>query len=145
MPDNEVTANVAFTGIEVLHHRLDPLLPTEAKPAFGFSISLTYRFQQEQEQAQVELDIQFLAAQTNKSIGELRTCCTFATLGTIQFDKATEEVTLDDAVLDMFISLSISTTRGILHTYFANSYLHPVILPIIDPRAFRPPGNPTPA
>lgn len=132
---------VQFQGIEVLHHRLEPLLPTETKPPVGFSISLTYRFDSEHEQVQLEVEIQIVNTLTDQSVGELRTCCTFSMKGVAQFNDETEQVTVDDKYIDMFISLSLSTTRGILFTYFAKTYLNPLVLPIINPKDFRPSFN----
>ena len=137
MAESVPQIRVQFQNIEVISHRLDPLLPTEEKPPVGFSIMLTHRISPEQERLQIELNIQIVNTQTDLSIGELITCCTFATRGLL-YDDQRQEATLDERIWDMVTSLSLSTTRGVLHTYFAKTYLNPLILPIIDPTVFRP-------
>ena len=137
MSDVTQPVGVQFAGIDVLHHVVHPLLPGTAKPTVGFSISMQYQFSQVLEQVQLELDIQVQDIQTQRTVGELKTCCTFSLKGVAQLNSETGIVTIDDNVIDMFVSLSISTTRGILYSYFANTYLNPLVLPVIDPKAFR--------
>lgn len=144
MPDITPQFGIQFQSIEVLSYRLDPLLPTETKPSVGFQISMTHRFDGEQERAQIELDIQIVNVENQQSVGELKTCCTFMVKG-LQFDNDQQNVTVDSQFLDMVNSISLSTTRGILFTYFAKTHLNPLVLPIINPKDFRPsPDLPTP-
>ena len=137
MPDTTESFGIHFQGIEVLNYQLEPLLPTEIKPSVGFSINLTHRFDGENKRVQVELDIQIVNIENQQSVGELKTCCTFAIQG-LQVDDEQQIVTVDEQLIDMVNSISLSTTRGILFTYFAKTHLNPLILPIIDPKDFRP-------
>ena len=137
MSDATLPVDIQFVGIDVLNFSVSPLPPGQTKPAIGFSINLQYQFSQQPEQVQLELDVQVQDILTQRTVGELKTCCTFSMKGLAQLNNETDTVTIDDAVIDIFVSLSISTTRGILYSYFANTYLNPVVLPVIDPKAFR--------
>lgn len=127
-----------FRGIDVLDHKLEPTLPDEVNPVIGFRISLLHRVDKADELVQVELSIQIENAETKKRLGSVQTCCTFATKNVLTSNSEQDEVNIDQTLVDTMNSLAISTTRGIAYAYFANTYLHPLVLPVIDPKSFQP-------
>ena len=137
MPGTSAPFSIQFQSIEVLNHRIEPLLPTEVKPSVGFSINLTHRFDGENKRVQVELDIQILKVENQQSAGALKTCCTFAVTD-LAFNEEEQTLELEEQLMDTVNSISLSTTRGIIFSYFAQTHLNPLVLPIIDPKDFRP-------
>jgi hypothetical protein len=48
----------------------------------------------------------------------------------------TSEIELPEAIIVALNSISISTLRGIMFSLFRGTFLHKVILPVIDPKTF---------
>lgn len=136
--ETPITGGVQFRGIDVLNYHIEPALPSDEAPSVGFMINVLHRLDQEQELVQVELDINLENADTRQQLGNLKTCCTFATRNVMIVNPETQEINSAQTFIDMMNSLSLSTARGILYTHFAKTYLHPVVLPIIDPKIFQP-------
>jgi len=51
-----------------------------------------------------------------------------------QYVNDSGEFVLPESLITMFNSISISTGRGVLFTLFRGTFLHSVILPIVNPQ-----------
>lgn len=72
--------------------------------------------------------------QTNSNISNAKISCVYYIENIHQFIDESEKFELPEHVNTMFISISISTCRGVLFTLLRGTPLHSVILPIINPK-----------
>jgi hypothetical protein len=73
-------------------------------------------------------------------LGDVATNCMFfiENFSEIITTKADNTFVIPDNLLIVLNSISLSTTRGILWSSFRGTPLHTALLPIVDPKLFKP-------
>lgn len=133
-----VTMNVQFKGIELLNSAINiPTAETDLSN-FTFNVNIHTNVDAVQKLVFVIVSVQIQTTDQLQNLASLDASCIYTI---INFEEVVSEKdgkhVLPVAVSDMFNSISISTTRGLMFSTFKGTFLHNAILPIIVPASFR--------
>lgn len=128
----------AFKGIEVLQSLFNPLPNPELKSEdFLFNLQLEQKIDRPNKSIQVLVKVEIRANQINEQLASLTTVSLFYIDNFEEIPNTADGMlVLPEIFSQTLTTLSISTTRGILFTFLKGTYLHYVILPIVDPAKF---------
>lgn len=133
-----MASNVAFSfsGIELLEYAMkasDRKIPENAQ--YKYNINIEYRFANNQNVMFVVVAVQIFLDDETTELCSVKISCNYNIENLDDF-KQSNNISLPDEFITTTNSISLSTVRGVLFTLFRGTYLHNVILPIIDPSNF---------
>lgn len=122
--------NIELIDLTLKH----PRRPVEKETTFSFKINVEQKFIEEQNLVAVTTFIGILEEEDQEPLGSLRTNCIFFVENLNQFlQEDTNSILLPDQFNTTLNSISLSTTRGIMFSQFRGTFLHNMILPIVNP------------
>jgi len=141
--DNTIeTFNFRIDAIELLEYALNT-------PTYSLSPDLNYKFDMSIEH-KINLDIKKIFVICSFVIrseiddfqfAHAKISCVYDVPDVEMYhNEVDKKVKLSESVGVTLNSVSLSTSRGVLFTLFRGTFLHHVILPIVDPKTFIP-GN----
>lgn len=131
--------NIGFQikGIELLNTCLnEPQRVLSDNTSFQFDIKLEHRVNLEN---QLIIVVTTVAVNLEKEqlLGQVTTSCIYQIDKIYEFyNSEKKELKLPDDFIVMLNSISLSTTRGLMFSFFRGTYLHNAVLPIVDPNSF---------
>lgn len=137
--------DVRFTIVDVA--RVESHLSQKAqafvgKKDFHFEIKLSGNVNPELKNIGLSVTVEIWDKPKEQQLGFLKTGVTFHLVNFEEVITVTEEgqvAELPNMINEVFISIAISTTRGVMAEHFRGTGLHSAILPALDPKVFASP------
>lgn len=118
-----------------LNHPLQPLIQ-ETK--YKFNINIEQKFIEQQNLVAIMTTVNMIHEEDQQVHGSIKTNCLYLIDNLAQYiNEEIKSVELPDQFNTTLISISLSTTRGIMFSQFKGTFLHNTILPIVNPTEFR--------
>ena len=134
----QVNVNFQLKGIELLDINLKhPQIQLSTERTYDFNIGIEQRINNEEKLVVVITSIELVHREGQQTHASIKTSCIF-TIGNFQdfIAENTNEVKFPQQFVVTLNSISLSTTRGIMFSHFKGTFMHDVLLPIIDPTGF---------
>ncbi len=137
---DKINIAFGFKGIEIVQSVLNPIPILTIKPEdFIFNIQIDQKIDAANKLIHVFVHIHVLLPEIKEELGSLSTLCVFHVENLDEVLKNEgDNIQLPDHFMNTLSAIAISTSRGIMFTFFKGTYLHRAILPIIDPTKFKP-------
>ncbi len=134
----ETELNFQLKNIELIEICInDPQKQLAENTVFQFDINLEHRIGIDGDSVFVICSVSVLDEAKDQVFGKLKTGCIFKITDLARFfDEKTRKHNLPESFVLTLNSISISTIRGIMFSYFRGTYLHNAVLPIIEPKEF---------
>jgi hypothetical protein len=117
-----------------------PEKPFEKNTAFNFDLNIEHRINIERNLTIVICSVSIYTDNKKDPHGYIKTSCIYEIQNISSYlDKKTKLVILPDELALLLNTLSISTTRGTMASFFRGTILHNAILPLVDPQDFSKP------
>lgn len=127
-------------AIELLDYTLNTpnYIPTP-ELNYKFDIGIEHKINLELKKVIVVCTFAIRSESTNEQFAHAKISCVydFPEVETF-YDKLNNKVKHPDTIGVTLNAISLSTSRGVLFTLFRGTFLHHVILPIVDPKTFIP-------
>lgn len=133
---NEKEQNIEYklVNIEILDTEIhSPEDPLSNNTTFNFELSLEQRFNVEKNRIYILCDIITLNQDGKQQLGRIRSSCIFEVAELEKYITKDKKTTFEENFNLTLVSISISTTRGLMFSTFKGTFLQGAILPIIDP------------
>ena len=127
-------------GIEILDIELkNPEIQLPTEPVFHYNINVLHKINPENKLVFVIVEVNVLNEDKQTLLGKIRVSNVFHVVNFDEFkgDKTDSTVSFPKEIIDVFNSIAISTTRGVMFTSFRGTFLHNAVLPVIDPKGFK--------
>lgn len=134
----QVNVNYQLKSIELLEINLQhPQIQLNQERTYNFNINIEQRINNEEKLIVVITFVDLIYENDNQSHASIKTSCIFSIANFQDFIVGnTNEVKFPDQFVVALNSISLSTTRGIMFTSFKGTFMHNVLMPIVDPSAF---------
>jgi hypothetical protein len=135
-----IEAKLQFRGIELLHCNTSYTKVDNQNIIFNFDITSEIQVSAEHKMVMVIIGVKIFDNDKANLLGDVATNCMFfiENFSEIITTKADNTFVIPDNLLIVLNSISLSTTRGILWSSFRGTPLHTALLPIVDPKLFKP-------
>ena len=136
-----VEIKVQFKAIEVINFSLaHPSKDKLNSTLYHFNLNIKHNFNNEQKLVYVLTKVDVFHEDKETQLGSIGTSCIFRIDNFNEFilSEKDKKPSFPDEIIHMFNSISISTTRGVMFSYFRGTFLHNAVLPIFDPKALKP-------
>lgn len=138
--ENNPSENVRFKieAIELLDYTLNTPgnIPTP-ELNYKFDIGIEHKINLELKKVIVVCLFSIRNESTDEQFASARISCVYDFPDIDKYyDKLNNKVMFPEAIGVTLNSISLSTSRGVLFTLFRGTFLHRVILPIVDPKSF---------
>lgn len=133
-----ITANFQIKAIELLETCINaPKLPLIEETIFQFDINLEHRILADKGIVIVICTVSIFNEVKEPLLGKLRSSCIYEVENLSQFiNTETKAVELPEPFAVTLNSVSLSTTRGLMFSFFRGTFLHNAVLPILHPASF---------
>ena len=126
-------------GVELLKSQINQPAANFIATEFKFNINIETKVDPVQKLIFIITTAEVKADDNLELLGVISSACIF---GIDNFDEVFNKISDDkyhtpDDVMLVFISISLSTLRGIMFEQFRGTYLHTAFLPVIDPKQFK--------
>jgi hypothetical protein len=128
---------VQLKSIELLDGHLNCQTDANTLPAeFDFGIAIEHKMNASKKLIFVISKIEIKKHKTETVFGSITCSCIYEITNFEEVSKVGEDMKIHvpSHVIEILNSISISTVRGVMYSYFRGTFLHNVILPIIDPK-----------
>lgn len=135
---NEV--NFSLVGVELLKASLNhPETAIPPQMNFQYDVTVEHRFRLEEELFLIFTNVDVTNEDKTSLMGSVKTSCVYRINDLKSYiEKEANTVNLPIDIIDALNSISISTSRGIMYSYFRGTFLHNAHLPLVDPKQLRP-------
>lgn len=135
--DKSTSIGFQIKAIELLDSCLNaPKKPLTTNTVFQFEINLEHRLNADREIV-IVICLVSIYKDTNELLGQLKSSCVFSIDELSTYINAkTKALELPKFLTTTLNSISISTTRGLMFSFFRGTFLHNAVLPIVDPQSF---------
>ena len=127
-------------NIELLDFALkQPDLPLSEETKYKFNINIEQKFNEPEDLVSFTTTINIIREADQQMQGVISTNCIYHVENLNQYANEktkTKTIQLPAQFNTTLISISLSTTRGIMFSQFRGTFLHNAILPIINPTDF---------
>jgi hypothetical protein len=137
----EIQIPFQIKNIEILDVNLAfPGQIIQDNKTFHYNIHLQHRINQENKLIFVDTSIEILHQDKKTKLGFIKASCIYfvETLLDYRSKNDGQLIDLPKVFITTLNSISISTTRGIMFSYYRGTFLHNAVLPIIDPKSYVP-------
>jgi hypothetical protein len=125
-------------GIELLESSIINSNKSIDEKNINFNINLEQKIDNDKKIVFVIADVSFNEKDEDKELGTIKTCCLFKIKSDDDLiDPKTKKFNLPDNIIMTLSTITLSTTRGIMFAQFKGTFLHHVILPLIDPATIK--------
>ena len=114
---------------------ITPDKEVEAKTQYKLDINIEHRFNIEYNRIFVIVSIDIIDENNDAKLSSFKISCVYNIKDLNEFVND-NKLSLPDEMITTLNSISLSTCRGILFSSLKGTFLHNVILPIIDPLNF---------
>lgn len=130
--------NFQIEGIELLEYAVNsPSVKLPENIQYRFDVSIEHKISIESKKVFVITSFKILNDDLKLNLGQAKISCIFNFPDVESFlNKENNRVDLPQNLIDILNSISLSTSRGVMFTLFRGTFLHNVILPVVDPKTF---------
>lgn len=134
-PKKTSDINFQIKGMELLESKLsEPKQPQSLNLFFQFDLKLEHRLNIEKQLLIVTCEVSILNESKNTLYGQLKGSCVYWIENMNEYLIGKEELSLPEEFITTLNSITISSIRGLMFSYFRGTFLHQAILPVIDPK-----------
>lgn len=101
---------------------------------FGFNITIEHKVHKEAEQVEAVCHFNIYNGKNDSVVAKVDIACIYHTEEIENFIDKQNRLSFPNEIVEFINSTSLSTCRGVLFSIFRGTSLHPLILPIIDPK-----------
>jgi hypothetical protein len=132
------TINFQIEGIELLEYAVNsPSIKLPENIQYRFDVSIEHKISIELKKVFVITSFKILNDDLKLNLGQAKISCIYTFPDVESFlNKENNKVDLPQNLIDVLNSISLSTSRGVMFTLFRGTFLHNVILPVVDPKTF---------
>lgn len=125
-------------AIELLDSSISaPDKPFSGNRLFQFDISVEHRISLEKRLIKVICSVTVHDESKETRFGNIRTSCTYEIQDLPKYyNKKEKRFDLPEQIITSLNTISISTTRGVMFSFFSGTFLHNAVLPVINPKEF---------
>jgi len=107
---------------------------------FNFNINIEHKINREKKLVFVITSVNILHEDKKTNLGNLKASCHFEISNLDEFfvTGQPDKINFPTNTIDSLNSISLSTIRGIMFSQFKGTFLHNAVLPVIDPKVFKP-------
>lgn len=136
----KVNVNFQLKGIELLDINLKhPQIPLNLERTYNFNINIEQRINNEEKLVIVVTSVDLIHEDDKQCHASIKTSCIFLIENMNDFiTEPKNQVNIPEQLVVTLNSISLSTTRGIMFTSFKGTFMHNVLLPIVNPSTFSP-------
>lgn len=133
---NVIPCNIE--GIELLEYSINsPNIKLPENIQYRFDLSIEHKISIELKKVFVITSFTILNDELKLNLGHAKISCIFAFRNFDSFlNKENNKFEIPDDLIVTLNSISLSTSRGVMFTLFRGTFLHNVILPLVDPKTF---------
>ncbi len=131
-------------SIELLESSLIlPGKPLSESSVFEFDINLEHHITNPEDTSFIVIcNVRIMGETESELYGKIRTSCVYEIPNLSEYYfKEDNRFTLPDQLIFSLNSIAISTTRGMMFSFYRGTFLHNAILPIVDPKYFTSGNN----
>jgi hypothetical protein len=133
-----ITMQFKLKGVELLRTMITQPVVSFSPTEFQFDISLESRIDPSQKLIFVVTTADVRSDNKPEQLAVVSAVCIF---GIDNFEdivkiRTDNQFEVNDEIMLILISISLSTLRGIMFEQFRGTFLHTAVLPIIDPKQF---------
>lgn len=136
------TYNVNFQlkGIELLDINLKhPQVQLSEERTYDFNVNIQHLINHEEKRVVVNTTVEAIHREGQSAHAFIKTKCVFFIENFSDFIvENTNEVNFPQQFIVTLNTIALSTTRGIMYCHFKGTFMHDVLLPIVDPMDFVP-------
>ncbi len=132
---DQTSEKINIQGIELLEYSIvsaEKTLPETME--YKFDIYLEHKIALDQKKIFVITSIRIYNEKMDFIPGNIKVGCIFGLPEIEKFVSENQQIDIPEPILTMLNSITFSTVRGVMFTLFKGTFLHNVILPIIDPK-----------
>ena len=135
---DKISVSFKIKGIEILDSALfNSDFERKDDTLFLYDINIVQKLNLDKNLLIVVSSITILDKNTEKKLGHFKASCIYF-IESLEsfFDTLNKKLNLPSQLIITLNSISISTTRGLMFSFFRGTLLHDAVLPIIDPNTF---------
>lgn len=138
--NNDFNVEMQLKAIEILNSSMNLPAHTNTPAAnFNFNISIESRTDSSKKLVFVIVHVEIKNDNLSVVLGSISASCIYEI---VNFDEvikteADGRVNIPEKLIETLNIISLSTTRGVMFSYFKGTFLHGAVLPIIDPKQFQ--------
>ena len=127
--------NFQIKGIELLEVNLNnPQVPLNPERIYHFNINVEQRINKDEKLVIIITAVDLIHEPDKLCHATIKTSCVFFIENILDFvSPNTRQIDLPGHFIIALNSISLSTTRGIMFSQFKGTFMHHVLLPILDP------------
>lgn len=132
---DQTSVKINIQGIELLEYSIvssEKTLPETME--YKFDIAVEHKIALDQKKIFVITSIRIYNEEMDFNPGNIKVGCIFELPEIDKFVSANKQIDIPEPILTTLNSITFSTVRGVMFTLFKGTFLHNVILPIIDPK-----------
>lgn len=131
--------NFQIMGVELLEINLNnPGIQLNAERTYHFIINIEQRVHKDEKSVIVITAVDLIHEPDNQCHATIKTSCVFFVGDILDFSSPdSQQIDLPEQFMITLNSISLSTTRGIMYSQFRGTFMHNVILPILDPSTLK--------
>lgn len=140
--DKHKVINFQIKSVELLKHDFSiPSVPIGKNGEYNFNLGIEQKIDYEKKFFIVILNIDIMSVETvDLKLGSASIGCVYSF---DDFDSAMNadqdgKPHIEESIIHTLNSISISTSRGVLSQLLRGTFLHGAILPVVDPKIFKP-------
>lgn len=134
---NSLSIAFQVRTIEILDAVLNAPDQLPGNVVFQFDIQLQHRFNLEKKLILVLCSVTIRGESNEIHYGKFRASCIYEVPDLQKlYNEQTRKLDLPESLVIALNSVSISTTRGMMFSYYRGTFLHQAVLPIVDPKSF---------
>lgn len=139
-PDN---IEFKIEGIELLEYSINsPNTKLPENTPYRFDLNIEHKISIEFKKVFVIISLNILYDELKLNLGHAKISCIYAFPNVDYFQsKENSMVEMPEALIITLNSISLSTSRGVMFALFRGTFLHNIILPIVDPKSFTKNGR----
>lgn len=136
----KVEISFAIRGIEIVQSVLNqPPQQGIKTEEFIFNLNVEQKIDETNKIILVFVSTNISTKEVEHPLASLTTLCVFHVANFNEVSKKDgDKLVLPDHFINLLSSIAISTSRGVMFTFFRGTYLHKAILPVIDPLQLKP-------
>lgn len=134
-PKKAIDIKFQIRGMELLESKLsEPKQPLPSNSFFQFDLKIEHRLNLEKKLLIVICEVSILNETKSTTFGQLKGSCIYWLENMNEYAVNKDELSLPEEFIITLNSITISSIRGLMFSYFRGTFLHQAILPVIDPK-----------
>jgi hypothetical protein len=132
-----VNVNFQLKGIELMDVNLNhPQIQLNPERLYNFNIQVEQRINIAEKMVVVISSVDMIHEEDKVCHASIKVSCIYAVDNMMDFvSKKNQQVEFPEQFVTTLNSISLSTTRGVMFSQFRGTFMHNILLPIVNPTA----------